>query len=146
MTHVRISSRLLIALAGIAVLLVLAGCGGGSTTKTPPTPTYKVENPIEDASKPSAIGGTIFTMAPRPGDTAGIIDQFFVAQTLQCKISRLAVRQMTAAHINVDMREEVLVHESVVRLFMASWNSNVFIKIKRRYLGKANLSRAISSY
>lgn len=80
MSHARITLWLPVFLAGLAGLLLLSGCGGG-TGSTPAAPKwdYRLANPIEDATKPSMVGGTIYTMAPRPGDTAGIIDQAYQA-------------------------------------------------------------------
>ena len=63
---------------------VLSGCGGvggpggGSGTSGIP-PKSTLTNPTEDATKPSAIGGSIFTMLPPPGQTPAMIDQAYQA-------------------------------------------------------------------
>jgi len=62
----------LLALAGLTLLIVLAGCGGGPSIKPP---TINPINPLEDPTKPGSIGGTVFTLTPGPVKPEGIIDQ-----------------------------------------------------------------------
>ena len=64
----------LLALAGLALLLILAGCGGGGGD-TPST--IAPINPVHDQTLPGAVGGTVFTLAPGPNPSKpeGILDQ-----------------------------------------------------------------------
>ncbi|MHB9106130.1 MAG: hypothetical protein ACYDCO_03650 [Armatimonadota bacterium] len=66
----------LLALAGLAWLFFLAGCGGGSGGETPPSNITPI-NPVHDQTLPGAVGGTVFTLAPgpNPAKPQGIIDQ-----------------------------------------------------------------------
>jgi hypothetical protein len=65
----------MLALAGLALLIVLAGCGGSTVNPSSINPV----NPIEDATKPGSIGGTVFTLASGPMKPEGILDQPFDA-------------------------------------------------------------------
>jgi len=62
----------LLAFAGLALLIFLAGCGGGPAVNPS---TINPINPLEDATKPGSIGGTVFTLAPGPMKPGGVLDQ-----------------------------------------------------------------------
>jgi len=71
-------------LTGLLCLSVLSGCGGvggpsGSTGNSGIPPKTSLGNATEDPTKPSSIGGSIFTMLPPPGQTSAIIDQAYNA-------------------------------------------------------------------
>jgi hypothetical protein len=64
-------------LIGLLVVWLLAGCGGGASNPvvTPPTPDpIEFRDPVENATLPGSVGGTVFTLESQ------IIDQAFNAQ------------------------------------------------------------------
>jgi len=67
---------LLLALPGLALLLLLVGCGGGSGGYPS---NITLVNPMEDPLKPGSIGGTASTLEPGPVKPEAILDQAFGA-------------------------------------------------------------------
>jgi len=54
-------------------------------------------------------------------------DSSFVLDTFGLEIRGIAIQDVNVGRMDVDMREEVLVHEGVVAFRMLAGNTNVFI-------------------
>lgn len=60
-------------------------------------------------------------------DAARLLDFFFVCNAFRFQIRCVAVQDIDILRINIDMREEVFVHEAVVTLGMIPWDAHIFV-------------------
>jgi len=60
-------------------------------------------------------------------NTACALDLFLVGYAFFFQILCIAVQDVDVRGIYVDVAEEVLVHEGVVRLGVLAWNADVFV-------------------
>lgn len=60
-------------------------------------------------------------------DSTSTLDLGFVFNTFGFKVGSVAVQDIDIGWVNINMREEVLVHECVVALGMFAWDSDVFV-------------------
>ncbi|MNE43442.1 hypothetical protein D3C80_1376170 [compost metagenome] len=74
---------------------------------------------------------------------AVILQHPVICQTFGCKIRRIAVRHMSTGQVDIDMVEQMLVHEAAVALRMVFRQAHIFIEIIRGCFGKADQPFAV---
>lgn len=60
-------------------------------------------------------------------DASSSLNLFLECNALLLQIRRIAIQYVDVHWIDIDMAEEVLVHEGVIGFWMISWNTNVFV-------------------
>ena len=76
-------------------------------------------------------------------DTSVVFDFLLIASALSYQILGIAVKNIHILFADINVREEILPHESMVTLRVILWNTHIFIHVESNYIAETNLALLI---
>ncbi len=67
----------------------------------------------------------------------------FVLTTFCVNIGGITIQQVDIFRLNINVIEEIAIHEAVIALRMLLWQANIFIHIERHHVFKTDLARFV---